>query len=133
MIKGSFVLAIMIVLMGFASGTNWLNQEPYYLQIGSQFTTPFFRPVNLSPFEIINAPYFPLLGEAFSFSAAPIEPKTSKPTVEIRSNRIGKSLLLNSDFSGSFENNLRYAIGKSSLRIGQNSNSTTLNVPWLVK
>ncbi len=133
MMKYIIAVAMLFMVTTMASGTMWLYQEPDYLQMGNQFTTPFFKPANLSPFEIINAPYFPLLGEGFYTSAAPVSSKSPQPTVQIKSS--GKLDVTPPfiDFSGNFENNLEYAATKSSLRIGQGNGSATLNAPWMIK
>ena len=64
---------------------------------------PFFMPANISSFEIIHAPYFPLLGESFYAS-----PGISRQnlTVKINSSGMAGFIQPNTDFSGSFENNL---------------------------
>lgn len=133
MIKHLAMITMLLALSGISSGTMWLYQEPDYLQMGTQFTTPFFKPINLSPFEIINAPYFPLLGEGFHTSAAPITSKSLQPTVEIKSNGKVETAPPFIDFTGSFENNLKYAITKSSFRIGQDNQSANLSTPWMIK
>lgn len=134
-IKYLIATAILCITATAVSGTMWENQVPDFLQMGSgyQFTTPIFKPTELSPFEIINAPYFPLLGEGFYTSAAPLQPTTLKPTVTINSTGNVDATPPFMDFSGNFENNLKYAESKSSLRIGQGSSSATLNTPWMVK
>jgi hypothetical protein len=133
MIKYLITFAMLCSVIIAASGTIWLNQEPDYLQLGSQFATPLFKPANISPFEIINAPYFPLLGEGFYTNTAPLQPKSQQPIAKINSSGIINDAIPIMDFSGNFENNLKYAASKSSLRIGQGSSSTTLNTPWLIK
>jgi hypothetical protein len=133
MIKHLVIIGLLFMVISAASGTMWLYQEPDYLQMGTQFTMPFFKPANLSPFEIINAPYFPLLGEGFYTSAAPIAPKSSQPTVEIKSSGKVEVAPPFIEFTGNFENNLKYATTKSSFRIGQGNSSATLNAPWMIK
>jgi hypothetical protein len=134
-IKYLITIAILSAIATTVSGTMWENQVPDFLLIGSQyqFTTPIFKPTELSPFEIINAPYFPLLGEGFNTSAAPLKPTTQNSTVTINSTGKVDAVPPLMDFSGNFENNLKYAESKSSLRIGQGSSSATLNTPWMVK
>lgn len=136
-IKYPITIAILCAIATAVGGTMWENQVPDFLLIGSgspyQFTAPIFKPTELSPFEIINAPYFPLLGEGFYTSAAPLKPTTQNPTVTINSTGKVDSTPPLMSFSGSFENNMKYAGSKSSLRIGQGSSSTTLNTPWMIK
>jgi hypothetical protein len=133
MMKHLAIIAVFLTAASIASGTMWLSQEPDYLQIGGQFTAPFFKPTNLSPFEIINAPYFPLLGEGFYANAAPVTQKSLQPTVEIKSSGKVEMTPPFIDFTGHFENNLRYATTKSSFRIGQGSSSAALNTPWMIE
>jgi hypothetical protein len=133
MMKHLVIIAMLFMVASMASGTMWIAQEPDYLQIGTQFTTPFFKPTNLSPFEIINATYFPLLGEGFYTNAAPVTSKSSQPTVEIKSNGTVQFTPPLMEFSGNLENNLKYATAKSSFRIGQGNGSATLNAPWMIK
>ncbi len=133
MIRHLVIIALLFMAASMASGTMWLYQEPDYLHTGIQFTTPFFKPANLSPFEIINAPYFPLLGEGFYTSAAPVTSKSLQPTVEIKSSGKVEATPPFIEFSGNFEKNLKYAATKSSFRIGQGNGSSTLNMPWMIK
>jgi hypothetical protein len=133
MTKHFIAVAMLFMVTTMASGTMWLYQEPDYLQMGNQFTAPFFKPANLSPFEIMNAPYFPLLGEGFYTSAAPVSSKSPPPTVQINSSGKVDVTPPFIDFSGHFENNLKYATSKSSFRIGQGNGSATLNTPWMIK
>lgn len=134
-IKYLITIAILSAIATTVSGTMWENQVPDFLQIGSQshFNSPIFNPTGISPFEIINAPYFPLLGEGFYTSAAPLKPTTQNSTVTINSTGKVVSTPPLMDFSGNFENNMKYAESKSSLRIGQGSSSATLNTPWIIK
>lgn len=136
-IKFLITIAILTAVATTVGGTMWENQMPDFMQMGAQsqyqFTAPIFKPAELSPFEIINAPYFPLLGEGFYTSAAPLKQTTLNPTVTINSTGKMDSTPPLMDFSGNFENNLKYAESRSSLRIGQGSSSATLNTPWMVK
>jgi hypothetical protein len=134
-IKYLITIAFLCAIVTTVNGTMWENQVPDFLQIGPQFqfTAPIFKPTELSPFEIINAPYFPLLGEGFYTSAAPLQPTTQKPTVTINSTGKVETIPPLMSFSGNFENNLKYAESKSSLRIGEGSSSATLNTPWMIK
>lgn len=134
-IKYLITIAILSAIATTVSGTMWENQVPDFLQMGSQshFNAPIFNPTGISPFEIINAPYFPLLGEGFYPSSAPLKPTTQNSTVTINSTGKVVSIPPLIDFSGNFENNLKYAESRSSLRIGQGSSSATLNTPWIIK
>ena len=136
-IKYLITIAILSAIATTVSGTMWENQIPDFLQMGAQsqyqFTAPIFKPAELSPFEIINAPYFPLLGEGFYTGAAPLKQTTLNPTVTINSTGKVDAIPPLMDFSGNFENNLKYAESRSSLRIGQGGSSATLNTPWMIK
>lgn len=134
-IKYLITIAILCAIATTVSGTMWENQVPDFLQVGSQFqfTAPIFKPTELSPFEIINAPYFPLLGEGFYTNAAPLHPTTKNPTVTINSTGKVETIPPFMSFSGNFENNLKYGESRSSFRIGQGSSSTTLSTPWMIK
>lgn len=134
-IKYLITIAILCAIATTVSGTMWENQVPDFLQVGAQFqfTAPIFKPTELSPFEIINAPYFPLLGEGFYTNAAPLHPTTKNPTVTINSTGKVETIPPFMSFSGNFENNLKYGESKSSFRIGQGSGSTTLSTPWMIK
>jgi hypothetical protein len=134
-IKYLITIAILFAIAATVSGTMWENQMPDFLQIGFQyqFTAPVFKTTELSPFEIINAPYFPLLGEGFYTSAAPLQPTTNKSTVTINSTGSVNAIPTLMSFSGNFENNLMYGASKSSFRIGQGGSSAALNAPWMVK
>lgn len=134
-IKYLITIAILCAIATTVSGTMWENQVPDFLQVGAQFqfTAPVFKPTELSPFEIINAPYFPLLGEGFYTNAAPLHATTKNPTVTINSTGKVETIPPFMSFSGNFENNLKYGESKSSFRIGQGSSSTTLTTPWMIK
>jgi hypothetical protein len=134
-IKYLITIAILCTITMMVSGTMWENQMPDFLQIGIQFqfNAPIFKPSGLSPFEIIKAPYFPLLGKGFYTSAAPLQSTTQKPTETINISRKVNVVPPLTDFSGNFENNLKYAESKSSLRIGQGSSSATFSTPWMIK
>ena len=134
-IKYLITIAILCAIATTVSGTMWENQVPDFLQIGSQyqFTAPIFKPTEMSPFEIINAPYFPLLGEGFYTSAAPLKPTTQNPTVTINSTGKLDTIPPLMSFSGNSENNLKYGESKSSFRIGQGSSSAALSTPWIIK
>lgn len=134
-------IAMLLMLAGLASGTMWLYNDPTFFS-GLPSSTPAysfniqsgaigsFSAADLSPFEIINSPIFPMLGRGFTLNTSKQEQNKS-PVVALGST--GKySIPPQMTFSGSLENNLRYAQSKSSLRVGQSGNWTNLNAPWLI-
>ena len=127
MMKYIIPIAMLFMLAGTALGTMWLYDDPAFFQIGSQAQVASYKPANISPFEIINSPYFPLLGQGFYFNAIPVKLSNSTDAIQIGSS--GNIALSPTPvtFGGHLENNLKYAMGKSSLRIGQQGSWTTLN------
>ncbi len=148
-----YLIPIMITfLAGAASGNIWLNDESLYLMDTTHFVTPYFKPANMSPFEIIDAPYFSLvganLGSIQAISSEQLVPlggsETTSTNSAIPSTSSAPVVIKNTpmeivpphvDFSGNLENNLHYAESKSSLRIGQADGAgwTNLQNPWLIK
>jgi|GEM_PF-256715 hypothetical protein len=148
-----YLIPIMIILLaGAASGNIWLNDESLYLMDTTHFVTPYFKPANMSPFEIIDAPYFGLvganlgsiqtisseqpvsLGGSETTSTNSATSSTSSAPVFIKSTP-AETAPPHVDFSGNLENNLHYAESKSSLRVGQayGAGWTNLQNPWLIK
>jgi hypothetical protein len=108
---------MLLILAGTALGTIWLYDDPAFLQLNSPAQDATFNPGKISPFEIIDAPYFPLLRNGTS------------DTVQIFDNRNSTSSPIQVTFGGNLENNLNYAMTKSSIRIGQKGTWNSLNVP----
>ncbi len=137
---------MLLVLAGIASGTMWVYDDPTFFMmgqqnfagsqasIGSQFDSSvgYFKPGDLSPIEIINAPYFPLLTRDFSVTNAPVKTLNATTTVMLGSTGKLNNIPQQLTFSGGMENNLKYAQSKSSVRIGQEGSWTNLNNPWLI-
>ncbi len=131
---------------GMASGTMWLYTDPTFFTTGYQPSSAgssveyqfsaegSFKPMGLSPFEIINAPFFPLIGQAFSATASAAQTQAQNSTQTVMLGSTGK--LDNAPqpltFSGGNENNLKYAESKSSIKVGQSGSWTSLSNPWLV-
>jgi hypothetical protein len=132
MMKYILPMAMLFMLAGTALGTMWLYDDPAFFQIGSEAQVASFKPANISPFEIINAPYFPLLGQGFYFNAIPVKLSNSTESINIGSR--GNIALSPTPvtFGGHLENNLKYAMGKSSMRIGQQGSWDTLNAPGVL-
>jgi hypothetical protein len=119
-------LALLLMLTGTAFGTMWLYDDPTFFQIGSQAREATFQPGNISVFEIINSPYFPLLGQGFYMNAIPV--KLSNGTDAIQIGKTGGSTMgpIPVTFSGHLENNMKYAMSKSSLRVGSEGSWSNL-------
>jgi hypothetical protein len=132
MIKYIISIALLFMLAGTAFGTMWLYDDPTFFQIGSKAQVASFKPANISPFEIIDSPYFPLLGQGFYFNAIPVKLINSTDAVQIgsKSNIVLSSIPVT--FGGHLENNIKYAMGKSSLRVGQDGSWTNLNAPGVL-
>jgi hypothetical protein len=131
MMKYLIPIAMLLMLAGMASGTMWLYDDDFFM-LGPQVKAPTFQPASLSPFEIINAPFFPLLGEGFKTSPIPLKLGNSTNVIEISSTGKATSLPPQMTFSGNLENNLKYAQTKSSLRVGASGSWNNLNTPWLI-
>lgn len=134
-------IAMFFVIAGLASGTMWLYVDPTFFSGQSSSTIPYsfqyqsdmgsFRPLDLSPFEIINSPFFPMLGHGFSINASSRQNQSNTQVISLGSvGRVDSTPQVT--FEGDLENNLRYAESKSSLRVGQGGNWSNLNTPWLI-
>ncbi len=134
-------IAMLLVFAGLASGTMWLYNDPTFFMGLPSSTTPYsfnyqsgalgsFTAADLTPFEILNSPIFPMLGHGFNLNTSKKEQRAS-PVVELGSS--GKvNIAPQMTFSGALENNLKYAQSKSSIRVGQAGSWTNLNTPWLI-
>ncbi len=120
-------MVLFLTLAGNAWGTMWLYDDPDFFQMGSQ-PQGSFTPSGISILEIVNAPYFPLLGQGFYTDALPVQIKNDTNTIQISSG-IKATAPVQVTFGGHLEDNLKYAQGKSSLRVGQEGSWATLNTP----
>jgi hypothetical protein len=130
MMKYLIPIAMLLILGTTASGTMWLYNADFFM-LGPQPSAASFKPASLSPFEIINAPFFPLLGEGFNTDPIPLQLRNATTAVEITSTK-STAYPVMATFSGNFENNLKYAQSKSSMRIGEGGSWNSLNVPGLI-
>jgi hypothetical protein len=130
MMKYLIPIAMLLILGTTASGTMWLYNADFFM-LGPQPSAASFKPASLSPFEIINAPFFPLLGEGFYTDPIPLQLRNATTAVEITSTK-STAYPVMATFSGNFENNLKYAQSKSSVRIGEGGSWNSLNVPGLI-
>jgi len=129
MIKYLISMAILFMFAGTALSTMWLYDDPSFFQMGTGFNAPMFKPGSISPLEIENAPFFPLLGQGFYTDAIPVQIRNSSNVIEIGSTANLNAAPTQITFGEHLEDNLRYAQTKSSLRIGQQGAWTTLNIP----
>ncbi len=138
-------IAMLFVLAGLSSGTMWLYTDPTFfsgLPSGTTATSfgyqsqssPIgtFKPLDLSPFEIINSPLFPMLGHGFSINTSSGQDQSKTTVVSLGSSGKLDSTPPQITFSGGMENNLKYAESKSSLRVGQGGTWANLNNPGLI-
>jgi len=126
-----YLIPVLIIglLMGMASGTMWLNQEPSYSLTQIQVASPVIKPANMTEMEIIRAPFFPLATASNMTMGAETG---MKPYIIGSSGKLSDTPATLS-FSGGFENNMAYASQKSSLKIGQGEEWTNLDMPWIIK
>ncbi len=131
MMKHLIPIAMLLILGTTASGTMWLYNDDFFM-LGPQISAASFKPASLSPFEIINAPFFPLLGEGFYKDPIPMQLRNATTSVEITSTGKLTADPVLATFGGHLENNLKYAEAKSSVRVGAGGSWTSLNVPGLI-
>lgn len=129
MMKYLIPMAIVFVLAGSALGTMWLNNDPTFFQMGTPAQSTSFKPANMPVLEIIDAPFFPLLGQGFYKDAMPVNLTNKTSTIQIGSQSPSAHPPLSVTFGGHLEKNLKYAQSKSSLRISPEGSWMTLNTP----
>jgi hypothetical protein len=120
---------MLLILGTTASGTMWLTTLTSSCLVLSSTAS---QAASLSPFEIINAPFFPLLGEGFYTDPIPMQLRNATTSVEITSTGKSTADPVLATFSGHMENNLKYAQSKSSVRIGESGGWNSLDVPGLI-
>jgi len=136
-------IAMLFVLAGLSSGTMWLYTDPTFFSGLPSSTAPYsfeyqsgssgsFKPLELSPFEIINSPFFPMLDHGFSMNTSAAQEQNNSPVVILGSSGELDNTPPQITFNGGLENNLKYAESKSSLRVGQGGTWTNLNNPGLL-
>jgi len=131
MMKYLISVAMLLILAGTTGGTMWLYDGDFFM-LGPQQTPSSFVPSNITTFEIINAPFFPLLGESFYRNPLPVEVKGTNSAVEISSTGAKAMAPVKLSFGGHMENNLKYAESRSSLRIGESGGWASLDVPGVI-
>jgi hypothetical protein len=126
MMKYLIPVAILFILAGSALGTMWLHDDPSFFQMGTPMQSATFKPANMSALEIVNAPFFPLLGEGFYNDAIPVSFTNKSSTIQIGSKSSNALPPVQATFDEHLENNMKYAQSKSSLRVGAQGSWTTL-------
>jgi hypothetical protein len=129
MMKYAIPIALLFVLAGTAFGTMWLYDDPTFFQTGGQSLRGSYTPANISILEIIDAPYFSLLGQSFYKNPIPVQVSNSSNTIQIGSKGALSQNPVQVTFGGHLEDNLKYAQSKSSLRVGEQGSWNNLNTP----
>jgi hypothetical protein len=132
MMKYTIAVALLLMLAGTGLATMWIYDDPMFFQINPTSQVASFKPANTSILEILDTPYFPLLGQSFNSNAIPVMLSNNTNTVQIGSKGTGSMSPVSVTFGGHLEDNLRYAQSKSSLKIGQQGTWSTLNTPGLL-
>jgi hypothetical protein len=129
MMKYLIPVAILFILAGSALGTMWLYTDPGFFQMGTPTQNASFKPAKVAALEIIDAPFFPLLGQGFYNDAIPVSFTNKTNTMHIGSKSLSALPPVSATFGGHMENNLKYAQSRSSLRVSPQGSWTTLNTP----
>ena len=129
MIKFTILVAVLLMLAGTGLATMWLYDDPMLFQTSYPSHLVSFKLAGISILEILDAPYFPLLGQSFYSNAIPVKLSNNTNTIQIGSKSSGSMSPISVTFGGYLEDNMRYAQSKSSLRIGTQGSWSTLNVP----
>ena len=132
MIKYTVAIAMLLMLAGTGLATMWLYDDPQFFQMNYPLQVASFKPADISILEILDAPYFPLLGQSFYNNALPVKLSNNTNTVQIGSQGPSSMSPVSVTFGGHLEDNLKYAQSKSSLRIGQDGSWGTFNVPGVL-
>ncbi|OPY54818.1 MAG: hypothetical protein A4E49_00829 [Methanosaeta sp. PtaU1.Bin112] len=132
MMKYSIALAVLLMLAGTGLATMWLYDDPMFFQTNYPAKVESFKAADMSILEIIDSPYFPLLGQSFYTSAIPVKLSNNTNTIQIGSKASSAMSPVQVTFGGHLEDNLKYAQSKSSLRIGSQGSWGTLNTPGVL-
>jgi hypothetical protein len=132
MMKYAIAVAVILMLSATGLATMWTYDDPMFFQIGTYTPSFTFNAADTSILEIVKAPYFPLLGQSFYSDAIPVQLTNNTNTIQIGTKGAGSLSPAPVTFGGHFENNLKYAQGQSSLRIGNQGTWNTLNTPGLL-
>ena len=129
MMKYSITIALLFLLAGTAFATMWTYDDPMFFSTSGSVHSDSYTHASISILEIIDAPYFPLLGQSFKMDAIPVQVTNSSNTIQIGSKGTLTQNPVQVTFGGHLEDNLKYAQGKSSMRVGAQGSWNTLNTP----
>jgi hypothetical protein len=132
MMKYTIALAVLLMLAGAGLATMWTYDDPMFFQMNYPAKVVSFKAVDMSILEIVDSPYFPLLGQSFYNNAIPVKLSNSTNTIQIGSRAPGAMPPAQVTFGGHLENNLKYAQSKSSLKIGSQGSWNSLNTPGVL-
>ena len=132
MMKYIISVAVLLMLAGTGLATMWIYDDPMFFQMNYPSQAASFKPADISILEILDAPYFPLLGQSFYSDAIPVKLSNNTNTIQIGSRAPGSMSPVPVTFGGHLENNLKYAQGKSSLRIGSQGSWSNINAPGVL-
>jgi hypothetical protein len=132
MMKYTITIAVLLMLASTGLATMWLYDDPMFFQMSYPSQAASFKPADMSILEILDTPYFPLLGQSFYTNAIPVKLTNNTNAVQIGSIGSGSLSPIPVTFGGHLENNLKYAQSRSSLRIGQQGSWSTLNAPGVL-
>jgi hypothetical protein len=132
MMKYTIALAVLLILAGTGLATMWTYDDPMFFQMNYPVKTGTFTAADISILEILDAPYFPLLGQSFYNNAIPVKLSNNTNAIQIGSKAPEPMSPISVTFGGHLENNMKYAQSKSSLRIGSQGSWSTLNAPGVL-
>lgn len=132
MMKYAIAVAVLLMLAGTGLATMWLYDDPMFFQMSYPVQSASFKAADISILEILDAPYFPLLGQSFYTNAIPVKLSNNTNTIQIGSKAPASMSPVQVTFGGHLENNLKYAQSKSSLRIGTQGSWSNLNTPGVL-
>jgi hypothetical protein len=132
MLKYTIALAVLLMLAGTGLATMWLYDDPMFFQMNYPAKTGSFKAADISILEILDAPYFPLLGQSFYTNAIPVKLSNNTNVIQIGSKAPGAMSPIPVTFGGHLENNLKYAQSKSSLRVGSQGSWGAINAPGVL-
>jgi hypothetical protein len=132
MMKYTIALAVLLMLAGTGLATMWTYDDPMFFQMNYPVKTGTFTAADISILEILDAPYFPLLGQSFYYNAIPVKLSNNTNAIQIGSKAPASTSPVQVTFGGHLEDNLKYAQSKSSLKIGSQGSWGTLNTPGVL-
>lgn len=121
---------MLLMLAGTAIGTTWLYDDPLSFPISPYHSANSgFNLTDTALSKIAGFQYFSTLGEDFHLRAIPVNYTNASNTIRIGSTGQGTSSFMASPtYDGHAENNLLYAIDKSTFRVGGKSSWTNLSI-----